>query len=103
MILTNPQMSIPNLCAHPLFGRPVKQLAVGVDPRKWREDNVTDMFPPRPWGPEELGSYCKKHWDIQPQSEWFRPWWRPGIALGRGVPEKPPFCQGNFGRGGDVL
>ncbi|CAJ1421969.1 unnamed protein product [Effrenium voratum] len=38
-------------------------------------DNVTDMFPPRPWGPEELGSYCKKHWDIQPQSEWFRPWW----------------------------
>ncbi|CAE7848539.1 DPP7 [Symbiodinium sp. KB8] len=37
-------------------------------------NNVTDMFPPRAWGLEELSQYCSGVWQIQPLSNWFLPW-----------------------------
>lgn len=37
-------------------------------------NNVTDMFPVREWGPEELSKYCKQTWNITPEITWFQPW-----------------------------
>jgi len=37
-------------------------------------NNVTDMFPVREWGPEELSKYCQQTWNITPEITWFQPW-----------------------------
>ena len=33
-------------------------------------NNKTDMFPPLPWTPEMIATYCKKKWGVVPQPNW---------------------------------
>ena len=33
-------------------------------------NNKTDMFPPLPWTPEMISTYCQKKWGVIPQPNW---------------------------------
>eukprot|EP00658_Telonema_sp_P-2_P016972 TRINITY_DN16571_c0_g2_i1.p1 TRINITY_DN16571_c0_g2~~TRINITY_DN16571_c0_g2_i1.p1 ORF type:complete len:459 (-),score=76.95 TRINITY_DN16571_c0_g2_i1:297-1673(-) len=37
-------------------------------------NNLTDMFPPRTWGADQLRSYCHQKWGEFPEPEWYKPW-----------------------------
>lgn len=37
-------------------------------------DNISDMFPPREWGPTQLSRYCQQTWSIKPQITWYQSW-----------------------------
>jgi pimeloyl-ACP methyl ester carboxylesterase len=55
--------------------------------------NVSDMFPPRPWGQAELTKYCENRWGITPKQSWV------GLNFGTSVEDWKHFSNIIFSNG----